>query len=257
MSIDIKEAELISEKLMRSISGILDRNQQLYALGKKLKKLDDEMILEVFRFISSKARDKVPMYQDGFRALSDVRKLSRYVGHDKMSRVYTLARGQDYQDVVRIMYQAPPARSVKEKKEIEQDLFLQDITLGRRRSLARTRDRDIMDRLCHEQDPVIIEHLLQNPAITVREVIKIASKRPTSQEILWTIYRNARWANHYSIKMSLVSNPYSPPQMALSLVHFLLEQDLEDVAENQTLHKKIREAAVEILLERRGLTENK
>lgn len=242
------------ERLFRQTGRILDRQQRSYALGRKLRRLSPEVIVEVFHLTCEGARLKRPLYQDGMRVLSDLRRLSPYLGLEKLSDVYTLARRYDYQDVVRMMGRFPAQRSVGAGTEEEplEDAVLKEVTLGQRKSLARTRDRDLLNRLCHDQNPAVIENLLQNPRVTVKEVVRIASKRPTNGQVLWVVYRNLRWMALYSVKKALVNNPYSPTQISLSLIHFLLEQDLEDVADSDLLHPRLRESAGDILRERRS-----
>jgi len=242
------------ERLFQRADRILDRQQRTYALGKKLRRLSPELILEIFHLTCQGARLKRPLYQDGMRTLSDLRRLSQYLGLEKLSEVYTLARRGDYQDVVRMMGRFPPQRSAGEGNDEEplEDAVLKEVTLGERKSLARTRDRDLISRLCHDQNPAVIENLLQNPRLTLKEVIRIASKRPTNAQVLWVVYRNLRWINYYAVKKTLVNNPYAPTQVSLSLIHFLLEQDLEDVAESDLLHPRLRESAEAILGERRA-----
>jgi len=242
------------ERLLRQGERILDRQQRTYSFGKKLRRLSPEVILEIFQLTCQGAHLKRPLYQDGLHTLSDIRRLTQYVGLKKLSEVYTLARRCDYQDVVRMMGQFPPRRKVGETDDEEplEDPVLKEVTLGERKSLARTRDRDLIARLCHDQNPAVIQNLLQNPRVTLKEVIRIASKRPTNAQVLWIVYRNLRWINYYSVKKTLVNNPYSPPQISLSLIHFLLEQDLEYIADSDLLHPRLRESAEEILQERRG-----
>ena len=150
-------------------------------------------------------------------------------------------------EVVRLLKHVPAARSLGPEEELDEDPMLKEMTLGVKRAKARLRDRDMITRLCNDQDPTVIEHLLRNPIITLREVVKIASKRPTSATVLWAVYRDLRWVNHYVVKKTLINNPYTPTQVTLSLLHFLLEQDLEDVAENMLLHQLVREQAVELI----------
>jgi hypothetical protein len=252
MEVDLKEAERLAEELLRQVSGILDRNQRSYALGKKLKRLPAEMILEIMRIVADKAQARIPLYQDGFRTVSDVRRISIHIGYARMSDVYTLARRKDYQEVVRFMSSVPPARHASDTDEPYEDSRLREVTLGEKKSLARSRDRDFLNRILHDQHPAVIHNLLQNPYLTIKEVIRIASKRPTNQMVLWTVYRNLRWINHYSVKKALVNNPYCPPQIALSLLNFLLEQDLIEVAESQVLHPRLQEAAQELLKKRQA-----
>ncbi len=244
----------MARRIVRETSGILDRQQRVYAIGKKLARLDADAILEIFRIIAVGARFKDPLFLDGFRDISDVKKLAKHVGYDKMAEVYALARSKDYRDIVRLMQVIPAARRLGPDEELEEDPVLKEMTLGTKRSKARLRDRDMINRLCHEQDPEVIRNLLLNPVLTLRHVISIASKRPTSAQVLWVIYRDLKWMNHYVVKKALINNPYTPTQISLSQLHFLLEQDLEDVAENQMLHPLVRESAVELIMLKRKTT---
>ncbi len=251
MAIDRKLAEKLAEKIIRETKSILDKRQRSYAFSKKLKRLDDEMICEIFYVISQGARDKKPLFQDGYRIICDIGMLNQYLGPRKLSGVYTHARHKDYRDVVRIMSRTPPWRIPGVEDEPLEDRELKEKPLGERKSLARTRDRDLINRLLHDQDPAVIHILLQNPILTIQEVVKIASKRPTNPQVLWQVYKNVKWINYYSVKKALINNPYCPTQVSLSLLHFMLEQDLEEIAENQVLHPKIQRAALELLIERR------
>lgn len=255
MGIEREEAEKLARKILQEVSSILDRRQRTYALAKKLKKLPEEMIAEIFEITAENARQKNPFFQDGFRVLSDIGLLSHYLGPRKMSGVYTIARSKDYKDVVRIMSRIPPWRVPGVEDEPLEDQQLKEITLGEKKSLARTRNRDLINRLLHDQNPAVIQILLQNPILTIKEIVKIASKRPTNPQVLWQVYRNTKWINHYSVKKSLINNPYCPTQISLSLLHFMLEQDLEDIAENEVLHPRIQESALELLMERRKARE--
>jgi len=257
MSIDQEQAEKISRKILQEIAPILDRRQRTYALSKKLQKLSDEMIAEIFNLVAENARQKRPFFQDGYRVISDIGLLTYYLGPRKMSGVYTIARSRDYRDVVRIMSRTPPWRIPGLEDEPLEDRAIRELTLGQRKSLARARDRDFINRLLHDQNPAVIQILLQNPILTIKEIVKIASKRPTNPQVLWQVYRNVKWTNHYSVKKSLLNNPYCPTQISLSLIHFMLEQDLEDIADNEVLHPKIQESALELLMERRKIREGK
>jgi hypothetical protein len=246
-----EEIEQLVRRILMAVEGILDRNQRSYALAGKLRRLPAAVILEIFRVVIRGAQRKEPLYQDGFRILSDIKRMSKHVGLTKMAEVYVLAQDKDYGEVVRLLKVAPAARSLGAEEELDEDPVLKEMTLGAKRQNARTRNRDLIDRLCNDQDPMVIQHLLHNPVVTIREVVKIAAKRPTGAQVLWVIYRDARWVNHYVVKKALVNNPYTPTPIALSLIHFLLEQDLEDVAENMLLHQLVRDQAVELIMMKR------
>ncbi len=250
MSVNRAKAEKISRKILQEIAPILDRRQRTFALSNKLGKLSDEMVAEVFYLIAENAREKKPAFQDGYRVISDMGMLAHYLGPRKLSGVYTVARSKDYRDVVRIMSRTPPWKIPGLEDDPLEDREVRELTLGERKSEARTRDRDFINRLLHDQNPSVIQILLQNPILTIKEIVKVASKRPTNPQVLWQVYRNLKWINHYSVKKSLINNPYCPTQISLSLIHFMLEHDLEDIADNEVLHPKVQESALELLLDR-------
>jgi len=243
--------EATTIKILKQVSGILDRRQRSFALCQKLKRHPPETLVEMFRIIARGARFKTPIHIDGFRTISDVKLISQHLGNELMSEIYTLARQKDYPEVVAFMQKTPPARSLGEEEELDEDPVLKEMTLGTKRQKARIRDRDLIMRLCNEQDPIVIEHLLKNPAVTLQHVIKIASKRPTGHAVLRMIYRDMKWVNHYVVKKALVNNPYTPTQISVSLLNFLLEQDLEDVSENGLLHPLVKKTAVELVMMKR------
>lgn len=249
MAADREKAEQIAKKIIHQIDPLSEHRQRCYALSKKLCRLREDMITEIFHVIAKGARNREPVFQAGYRVISDTAMISEYLGPRILAGVYSIARSNDYQDVVRMLSRVPPWRVPGTKDELE-DKDLQEKTLGERKSLARTRDRDLINRLLHDQNPTVIYILLQNPILTVKEVVRIASKRPTSSQVLSQVYKNLKWINHYQVKKALVNNPYCPTQLSLSLVHFMLEQDLEDLADNEVLHPKVRESAWELVLEK-------
>lgn len=207
------------------------------------------MLAEIFKVISEGSRQKEPIFQSGYRLISDLAMLSQYLGPRKLAGVYAVARAKNYHDLVRMMARTPPWRIPDTSEEME-DKELKEKTLGERKSLARTRDRDLINRLLHDQNPTVIYILLQNSILTIKEVVKIASKRPTSGQVLTQVYKNLKWITYYSVKKALVNNPYCPTHLSLSLLPYLLEQDLVEIAENEVLHPKIQEAALELVLEK-------
>lgn len=119
--------------------------------------------------------------------------------------------------------------------------------MGEKRSLAKGIKKDTLDRLLYDPDPHVIRNLLNNPRITEMDVIKIASKRPNSGEVLTEVFNNKKWAEIYSIKRALVKNPYTPTGLSLGLLHFMLIQDLKEISRDGTIHPAIRKAAEDLL----------
>src|SRR5258705_9442393 len=87
-------------------------------------------------------------------------------------------------------------------------------TLGERRALARTHDRDLLARLATDPDSTVIKHVLQNGRCTEREVLLAASRRPQRVEVLEEIFRTRRWSSNRRGRRAPAPHPSSPPPPA-------------------------------------------
>jgi hypothetical protein len=115
------------------------------------------------------------------------------------------------------------------------------LTLGERKSLARNPGRFEIDRLLQDPSPEVVAHLLSSPKLTEIDVVRIASRRPAVPEVLREVARSHRWVMRYRVRLSLVSNPYLEPSLAIKLAPLLLEQDRRSLAADHTLHPRLRE----------------
>jgi hypothetical protein len=120
-------------------------------------------------------------------------------------------------------------------------------TLGERRALARTQDRDLLARLATDPDATVVKHILQNPRCTEREVLAAASRRPQRTEVLEEIFRSRRWSSNRRVRRALALNPYSPPALASAALALLTAPDLKEVAEDLTISPDVRVQARRLL----------
>ena len=78
----------------------------------------------------------------------------------------------------------------------EEDLFLvyglADKSTGHRRSMAKSNDKLVLDKVGYDQDPRVIRQLLLNSRMTERDIVKIAARRPNVPEVLTEIVCIAR-----------------------------------------------------------------
>jgi hypothetical protein len=110
-----------------------------------------------------------------------------------------------------------------------------EVTLGERRFLARSRDRNIIDRLLRDPDEGVIRNLLQNSRVLERDVLLIASTQPISGAVLETIFRSDRWCNRREVQLALLQNPYTPTSIAGALVELMDEAGLRCAAGAQSI----------------------
>jgi hypothetical protein len=124
------------------------------------------------------------------------------------------------------------------------------LSLGERKSVARTRDRQLLTRVLRDPHPDVIRILLANPHLTEQDVIRVAARRPVRAEVLREICRSARWMVRYRVRLALVKNPYLPLPLALRLVPHLTAPDQREIAASPELERRLREACAAALIPR-------
>ena len=236
-----------TEKLVSNLVTTKEKKIRSTILAERLSRLNAQAIVMVIDEICRKAEEKAPRYQEALFSLIDIPAITRIFGYPKMSEVYLSSEEMGYERVTRLLVNHPPKKMRYGKYEFVEGQVLDHITLGMKRSLAKGISKDTLDRLVYDPDPHVIKNLLNNQRITERDVLKITSKRPTTGEVLTEVFNNKKWSERYSIKRSLVKNPYTPTGLSLGLVHFMLTQDLKEISRDGTIHPVIRKAAEEIL----------
>jgi len=102
--------------------------------------------------------------------------------------------------------------------------------VGHRISLARLPIRRLLERLLFDPDARVIRTILGNPRLTEADVVALAASRRASAEALEVIAQDHRWVTRYPVRLALANNPASPARLVVSLLPYLLRQDLRAVA---------------------------
>jgi len=121
------------------------------------------------------------------------------------------------------------------------------LTLGERKSLARRPDRDTMERLLSDPHPDVIHRLLGSARVVEDDVVRLAAKRPGRSAVLAEIARSTRWAHRPRVRMALVMNPGTPPEMAARVAGLLLRPELERVVRSPAVPASVRAVCLEHL----------
>ena len=125
-----------------------------------------------------------------------------------------------------------------------------ELTLGERRSLARKPSRRSFDKLLSDPHPLVIRLLLQNPKLTEDDVVRLVSRRPARAEAMAEIAQAVRWLSRSRVRLAIVLNPGSPPEMAIPLLPVCKRTELKEVVRATETSMVLRATALE-LLERR------
>ncbi len=116
------------------------------------------------------------------------------------------------------------------------------LTLGERKALARKRDRDLLARVLRDPHPDVIRILLGNPALTEDDVVRLCARRPVAPDVLRAVFRSTRWIVRYRVRRAIVTNPFSPSDVALQLAVHLDAADARQVAASPELSVRVRDA---------------
>ncbi len=115
-----------------------------------------------------------------------------------------------------------------------------DIPLGRRRSLARGADPDLLEKLARDPDPIVVRHLLANPRLREQDVVRMAVLRPAVESTLVEIHRHPRWSHRTRVRVALARNPGCPPDVATRALGGIPLAELRDMAADHTLPPGVR-----------------
>ncbi len=129
------------------------------------------------------------------------------------------------------------------------------LTLGERKSLARTHDRQLIQRVVRDPHPDVIRILLDNPSLTEEDVVRVCAARPNDPSVLQTVYRHRRWVVRYRPRNAILRNPDTPLDTALLLAPLLRKGELKEAASSSELAAPVRLSCRAILELREGRSE--
>jgi hypothetical protein len=238
--------------LLKKLKVLPEKAMRREALRQRFEEMTAEQVLLFLQEVQNGAARRSRLHLNALDAAHQVIFASTQVGplYELLAEVYRLARERQMKGVMNLLLNLRPKRGPVEAKDLPQDAQLAHLTLGDRKFQARGHNRNRLARLLTDSDPSVIHNLLQNPSMTETEVINLAARRPTRQEIQREIHAS-RFGSRYRVQLAIIHNPYTPTDLSLKLVGFLLERDLEAVAHNGSLHDLVREEAARLCQQRR------
>lgn len=178
--------------------------------------------------------------------------LADLVPYEQRRELYATARQRAHEAVARLFLEGGPVAAGTgmpgDPLAPERPLTPsgRPLTLGERKSLARGHRRELLLQLLRDPHPDVVAVLVDNPHITERDVLVLASRRPSTAQALAHVAANQRWMPRYGVRLALVKNPYSPVPWAVRLATTLRATDLRDVASDTHLAPLVREQAQDL-----------
>ena len=234
----------LADAIIHDIAALPEDSMRQGSLGRRLASLSPEDTAYFLDALYKKAHTPARKARS---ALIDPEGLKKALGPQKCREVYLACLRLGMLKVSRLFTDLRPLRTGLAGYDKEEEAKMEFITLGQRRALSKSGVKDILDRLLSDPDPMVIGNILNNPRITEREVLKIASKRPNSPRLLKLLACHRRWSKRYNVLKAIALNPYTQPRISIALLEELLMQDVRLVSTDNTVHPQVRHAARKIL----------
>jgi hypothetical protein len=250
-NIDVADPAASARRLAQRVTALPDLTMRQVTLAEALTEVPaDEALALLAALLRASRETPGHPYTATIAALAGMLSDQAMLRYDTRESLYAAARAAGREDIARLLFEAPPGPFEPKPPAPERPIAPRGrpLTLGERKSLARTRRRDLIQRLLVDPDPQVIRVLLGNPHLTEGDVLAIASRRPTRKEVLRVVFESS-WLARYAVKRALVLNPYTPGDLAVRLLPTLVLSDLRAVAHDPAASEPLRTEAGLLLSE--------
>ncbi|UCG77554.1 MAG: hypothetical protein JSV21_08200 [Nitrospirota bacterium] len=150
-------------------------------------------------------------------------------------------------------------RQVREKKEEEQEqearlmksenllTKIAKLSTGEKVQLAMKGGKEVRSILLKDTSKEVVKKVMENPKMTDSEVDLISRNRQVPEDVLRMIAKKKEWMKNYSIMLGLVTNPKTPPGVAMPFVKNVKKKDLAMLEKNKNISQAVRAAAKKFL----------
>ncbi len=234
-------------RLERHLQGVREAPMRREKLLEALEARSPEEAYALVAAVLHRREANAPSLPTLRRCLEDVLARGgarRGLGYTLRAALYAEAAGAEDERVMRLL-RSPDSLEQLAEPGSQLPPAVAEIPLGVRRSLARGLDRDLLERLLLDGDPVVIGHLLENPRITEEHVVRIAARRPVAASTLEQVAGCQRFIDRPRVRRALARNPYCPTDVAVRMLAGLPAGDLRAIERDETLHASVRQQAAD------------
>lgn len=228
-------------QLARKLTALPEPAMRLPILLEHLRRTEVEEVVQVIHEIYTRGRQGGPPFDIALLTIAAALS-GGDLDYELQTRLYLAAKQAGLVSVARLLLSG----KVADREDVRTDEAL-ELTLGHRKAMARSHNREVLARLMRFPEPDVIRNLLENPRITEQDVVLLAARRPARSEVQQEIFRAPRWIARYAVKRALVLNPFTPTDLGLRLLSFLRRQDLRLLCDSPAVPAALREAAAQLL----------
>ncbi|HET7501424.1 MAG TPA: hypothetical protein VFK02_10490 [Kofleriaceae bacterium] len=240
------------EHIIARLKALRDPRMRVLALVSALSEDDPTAWVQVLATIMARAH--VNDDPDAAEALEVVTHAAAdpTMPYGTRQRLYEAAARQQLPAIARLFLVASPPAAGPDQvaKALSPERPLRPtgrpLTLGERKSLARTHDREQILLMLRDPHPAVVAILLDNPHITEADVVRISTARPAVPASLAAVAAHPRWSVRHGVKRALVLNPSTPLADAIRIATTLRAQELRELAADHSLPEPLRVHAAEV-----------
>jgi len=235
----MESVSVIADRIAQRAASILDSSVRIAYVRHLLQQMHVVEVADLITITKANAETRNRLYSNLLLYLSLA--LADESCEGLRNAVATLLESRDQHDLSKMLRQTP-VEADRKNRRVPDFGTKRPLTLGERKALARRNNRETIVRALHDPSASVIRILLDNPALTESDVLRLCSRRPIVPGILREVFRNWRWIVRYGVKMAIVLNPNTPIDISLQLVPHLKTQDRRRVVETPNLPKELYEA---------------
>lgn len=121
--------------------------------------------------------------------------------------------------------------------------YIANLSVPERVGLAAKGNKEVRMILSRDPSAIVARAVLASPRIMESDVIMYAGSALTSEDVLRGIADNRDWAKNVRVKVLLVTNPRTPPAVAMRFLGHLPMSDLGILSRNRNIPTIVRREA--------------
>jgi len=129
--------------------------------------------------------------------------------------------------------------------------YIANLNVPQKVELAMKGNREVRQILSRDSNSLVARAVVNSPRMTDSDVIAYAGSSITSEDVLRGIGENREWSKSIRVKLLLVSNPRTPPAVAMRFLGHLPASDLGILARNRNVPSIVRREAKKRLTQTR------
>jgi len=143
-------------------------------------------------------------------------------------------------DLVQLTMSPSAAPALKHLAEELVLARLPQLPPAQKMTLARRGSARITGALLADGQPEVVPIVLESPFLNEGQVLRVLARINAPLRVVTAIASNARWTQHYSIRLALVRNPHTPLATMIAFLPSISATDLGVLAQSSSLPANVR-----------------